>query len=157
MFRALSAFVLVFAAAACGSNQASTTALNQLPTQAPAETRAATGEPRPSATASRDPYAELPSNACGGFHLKIVNETSGFLEIDVNGAWSAKVESGATTVLTESLTLPQLPPLPWSVVIADATGDETYSTTVTGPVDQKITLTEATSTQAPYSLQAEGC
>jgi hypothetical protein len=115
-----------------------------------------TGSPAVS-RATSDSFAGLPSNACGGVHVKIVNETSGFMEVDVNGSWSTLVDAGASTVLVAGLTHPPLPAFPWSVVIADATGDETYRTTITGPVDQKITLTEASSTQAPYSLRDEGC
>src|SRR4051794_2414731 len=50
-----------------------------------------TREPQPS-----DPYAGLPSNACGGFHLKIVNDREAPVEVRINRTWTETVAAGST-------------------------------------------------------------
>jgi hypothetical protein len=105
-----------------------------------------------------NPYAGLPSNACGGFHLEIVNERATAVRITINGSWSAQLTSGATQVITIAFTQPQPPRFPWDVSIADAASNvELFRATMTGPVDQKVVLSDAGATQGPYSLTAEGC
>lgn len=113
----------------------------------------ASGLGQPSAT---DPYAGLPSNACGGFHLKIVNDRSDAAHVTINGSYSVDVAAGETRTLVQSFDVHQA--TPWEVVVKDATSNEqVYSATMLGPVDQKVTLTDTVETQAPYSLTLEGC
>ncbi|HEY7025274.1 MAG TPA: hypothetical protein VH371_09970 [Candidatus Limnocylindrales bacterium] len=112
----------------------------------------------PSAAPSNDPYAGLPSNACGGFHLKIVNDTDAAVTVHLNGTWSKQVGAGDTTVIVRMFASPEPPEFPWDVVISDAQGGQILEGTAGDtPVDQKITVTNGGATQAPYSLQDEGC
>jgi len=114
---------------------------------------------RPGCTATPDPYAGLPSNACGGFHLKVVNNTSGKVTVVINAGWSTTIDSGGGQVINEMFTQPQPPMLPWYVVIKDATGRPMFEGIAgDSPVDQKVTLTDdGAPSQAPYSLALEGC
>jgi hypothetical protein len=106
---------------------------------------------------SPNPYAGLPSNACGGFHLKVVNQTGASVVVTVNGSWSTVIAGEATLTINEGLSTPQPPQLPWQVVITDdATGKQLFSATMPGPVDQKVTLSPGGPVQTPYDL-SEDC
>ena len=115
--------------------------------------------PSARAQTSGDPYAGLPSNACGGFHLKVVNDTSGTVTVGLNDAWASTIASGANQVITYPFTQPQPPMLPWHVTIQDVNGRTLYAAVAgDSPVDQKITLTNgAAPSQAPYNIALEGC
>jgi hypothetical protein len=106
--------------------------------------------------ASSNPYAGLPSNACGGFHLKVVNQIGAAVRVVVNGSWSTVVGGEATLMINEGLSTPQPPQLPWQVVITDQAGQQLFSATMPGPVDQKVTLSSAGPVQTPYDL-SEDC
>jgi hypothetical protein len=107
---------------------------------------------------SADPYAGLPSNACGGFHLKLVNQIAASARVALNGASATEVPAGTTLTINEHVSTPQPPPLPWRVVITDVTtGTELFSATMTGPVDQKVVLSSGAPAQTAYDLQSEGC
>jgi hypothetical protein len=106
--------------------------------------------------ASPNPYAGLPSNACGGFHLKVVNQTGAAVQVVVNGSWSTVVAGEATLTINEGLSTPQPPQLPWQVVITDQAGQRLFSATMPGPVDQKVRLSPAGPVQTPYDL-SEDC
>jgi hypothetical protein len=130
------------------------------PQRSPSPSRAAAAEliasspSRPSA----DPYAGLPSNACGGFHLKLVNQMAATAHVALNGAWATEVPAGTTLTINEHVSTPQPPPLPWRVVITDVTtGTELFSAMMTGPVDQKVVLSSGAPAQTAYDLQSEGC
>ena len=114
--------------------------------------------PSARAQTSGDPYAGLPSNACGGFHLKVVNDTSGPVTIGINDAWTSTIGAGVNQVINETFTQPRLPLLPWNVVIKDVNGQSIFSG-IAGdtPVDQKVTLSDdGAPIQTPYDL-AEDC
>lgn len=107
-----------------------------------------------------NPYAGLPSNACGGFHLKVVNARTSAVTVTVNGDHSFAVGPGETVAVAEWLPPPYGLNLavPWDVVITDAqSGEQLFSTNMPGPVDQKVTLSDTAPVQTPYSLIAEGC
>ena len=114
---------------------------------------------RPSCAASANPYAGLPSNACGGFHLKVVNDTSGPVTVGINDAWTSTIAAGTNQVINELFSQPHPPTLPWYVVVKDGIGQAIFKG-IEGdtPVDQKITITQqAAPSQAPYSIAVEGC
>ncbi|MBI3750992.1 MAG: hypothetical protein HY263_04960 [Chloroflexi bacterium] len=111
----------------------------------------------PSPTGSQDPYAGLPSNACGGFHLKIVNLRDAPVRVEINGSWSAVVAGSTTFTINEGLSTPRPPQLPWQVVLSDeGTGSQLLSAAMPGPVDQKVVLGSGAPIQTPFDL-AEGC
>lgn len=103
-------------------------------------------------------YAGLPSNACGGFHLKILNESSSKVTVAINDTWHATVDAGESQVINEAFSQPQPPLLPWHVLMTDATGRSKFDGIVGDtPVDQKLTLSDdAAPVQMPYDL-SEGC
>jgi hypothetical protein len=130
----------------------------------PPAVAAATPAPSPTAGASPtptpNPYAGMPSNACGGFHLTIVNHRTSRVTVTVNGDRSFDVEAGESVAVAASLPPPYGLNLavPWDVVITDAeSGDRVFSATMSGPVDQKVTLSDTAPVQTPYSLTMEGC
>ncbi|HJW21325.1 MAG TPA: hypothetical protein VJ506_02735 [Candidatus Limnocylindrales bacterium] len=109
------------------------------------------------ASESPNQYAGLPSNACGGFHLKVVNQTGSRVQVALNGTWDTVIPDGTTLTINEGLSTPQPPQLPWQVVITDGnTGSQVFSATMPGPVDQKVTLTTEGPIQTPYDL-SEDC
>ncbi|HEX7948912.1 MAG TPA: hypothetical protein VF494_01080 [Candidatus Limnocylindrales bacterium] len=109
------------------------------------------------AGSSPNPYAGLPSNACGGFHLMVVNQTGSPVRVSVNSLWSTVIAGEATLTINEGLSTPQPPQLPWQVVITDdATGRQLFSSTMPGPVDQKVTVSPAGPVQTPYDI-SEDC
>lgn len=113
-----------------------------------------------SPTPNLDPYVGLPSNACGGFHLKVVNNRLSAVAVTVNGDHSFAVAPRETVAVAEWLPPPDGLNLavPWYVVINDAqSGEQLFSTAMRGPVDQKVTLSDSAPVQTPYSLIAEGC
>jgi len=114
--------------------------------------------PSARAQTSGDPYAGLPSNACGGFHLKVVNDTSGPVTIGINDAWTSTIGAGVNQVINETFTQPRLPLLPWNVVIKDVNGQSIFSG-IAGdtPVDQKVIISDdGAPIQTPYDL-SEDC
>lgn len=116
--------------------------------------------PQVSATPTSNEYVGLPSNACGGFHLKIVNDRTAAVTVTVNGDHAFAAGPGETVAVAEWLPPPYGLNLavPWDVVITDAqSGEELFAADMPGPVDQKITLSDAAPVQTPYSLLVEGC
>jgi len=103
-------------------------------------------------------YAGLPSNACGGFHLKILNDSSGNATISINETWQTTIQSGASEVINEAFSNPQPPLLPWHVTVTDAGGQPVFSGTLGDtPVDQKLTLSDnGPPVQMPFDL-SEDC
>lgn len=113
---------------------------------------------RPGCSSTPDPYAGLPSNACGGFHLKIVNNTSAMVTVALNGAWTTTVDGDASQVINQMFSQPHPPMLPWYVVIKDVDGRSVFEG-IAGDTsaDQKVTLTDGGAPiQTPYDLH-EGC
>jgi len=106
-----------------------------------------------------DPYAGLPSNACGGFHLKIVNDRAADVSVSLNNTFSRVIRARSAETIVEGFDVPeQLLGVPWHVVVTDkATGEQLFESTVTGPVDQKVTLSADGATQAPYDLSEDDC
>jgi hypothetical protein len=120
----------------------------------PADT---TSAPTPGTSPTRDPYAGLPSNACGGFHLKIVNDRTAPVRVTLNGDSSTVIGVQSTDTLVEAF-LPTHPLLPWDVAVTDATtGQQLFRATLPGPVDQKVTLSDGGAVQTPFDLMTEGC
>ena len=103
-------------------------------------------------------YAGLPSNACGGFHLKILNDSSGNATISINETWQTTIQSGGSQVINEAFSNPQPPLLPWHVTVTYAGRQPIFSGTLGDtPVDQKLTLSDnAPPVQMPYDL-SEDC
>ena len=107
-----------------------------------------------------NPYAGAPSNACGGFHLKVVNETNGAVTVSLNGAWTSELASGSSQVINQAFSSPRPPAPPWYVVITDASGRSIFQG-IADPgdsgADQKVILSDgAGPIQAPYDL-SEDC
>ena len=57
---------------------------------------------------------------CGGFHLRVINQTAGRINIDVNDTPAAILEPNDSKVLAQFLP-PQLPDMPWTVLITRST------------------------------------
>ena len=116
---------------------------------------APTPPPPPSTT---DPYAGLPSNACGGFHLKIVNDASASVNVTINETWHETVAPGTSNVINYAFSTPRPPEFPWHVVVtSNSTGLVMLQSTMDTPVDQKVTVSDSNADQTPYDLMAEGC
>jgi hypothetical protein len=58
--------------------------------------------------------------ACGGFHLVVVNRTSGGLIVWINEGRITDVAPEAMVEIVEMFWRPQLPSLPWDVTITRA-------------------------------------
>lgn len=70
----------------------------------------------PSAPPTTQPIG---SNACGGFHLTVVNETGERVTVTVNGQDAGAIEPAKSLTLVQWLP-PQLPVMPWTVVVGRA-------------------------------------
>ena len=57
---------------------------------------------------------------CGGFHLRVINQTAGRINIDVNDTPAAILEPDDSKILAQYLP-PQLPDMPWTVLITRST------------------------------------
>ena len=66
------------------------------------------------------PATPRPSMACGGFHLVVVNRTSGGVLVWINAARITDVAPEAMVEIVEMFWQPQLPSLPWDVQITRA-------------------------------------
>jgi hypothetical protein len=97
------------------------------------------------------------SNACGGFHLKVVNEDTDQITVTINGTYSGNVAGGASAVIVEWLP-PDKPLMPWTVVVT-STIDSTQlgSAYFTGPVDQRIIVSGGQMEYGPYDIRIEDC
>ena len=132
--------------------------LSKMPVLCPAFSCPPPEAPTPSASPTFDPYAGLPSNACGGFHLKIVNNTSSTVEVSLNDSWTTTVDAGATEVVNMMFSLPRPPSMPWHVVITNTeSGQQLFESTMEPPVDQKVTISDGGALQTPLDLMAEPC
>src|SRR5450756_2244337 len=93
---------------------------------------------------------DRPSNACGGFHLKIVNNTSSSIEVSLNDSWTTIVDAGTAEVIKESFSQPRPPTMPWHVVITNlGSGQQLFESTMDPPVDQKVTLSDGGALETP--------
>lgn len=119
---------IVVAASACGSLAAMPNA-NPTPVL-PTSTAALPTQTAPLPTGTTDPYAGLPSNACGGFHLKVVNNRRAAVRVALDAQWSTVIPAQSTDTLVEFLPPPK-PPLPWHVAITDETiGEQLFAATM---------------------------
>ena len=66
------------------------------------------------------PSVGRPTPPCGGFHLRVINQSSGTVNVDVNDTPAAVLLPGIETILAQYLP-PQLPDMPWTVVITRST------------------------------------
>jgi len=69
------------------------------------------------ACASAAPGATPP---CGGFHLRVINQTSGRINVDINDTPAVILAPNAERVLAQFIP-PQLPEMPWTVTITRST------------------------------------
>lgn len=82
-----------------------------------------------------------PSNACGGFHLDVVNQTSGRIAVSINDEPVGEVDPSSTLMLVEWLP-PQLPLMPWTVAVTRASdGNEVGSAYFERGADQQLMVT----------------
>jgi len=63
----------------------------------------------------------VPSHACGGFQLEIVNDGARPVDVSVDGAPAGRVQPGRSLTIVQYGN-PALPPMPWRVVLARAKG-----------------------------------
>jgi hypothetical protein len=98
----------------------------------------------------------MPSNACGGFHLKVVNEDTGSITVTINGSYAQMVDGGTSQTIVEWLP-PNKPLMPWTVVVTAADGTRIGSAYMTGPVDQKIIISGGQMEYGPYDIRTDGC
>jgi hypothetical protein len=97
-----------------------------------------------------------PSNACGGFHLKVVNEETASITVTINDSYTETVDGGTSQTIVEWLP-PNKPLMPWTVVVTGAAGTQIGSAYMTGPVDQKIIVSGGQMEYGPYDIRTEGC
>ena len=57
---------------------------------------------------------------CGGFHLRVINQSSGLINVDVNGTPAVVLAAGDEKILGQYLP-PQLPDMPWTVDVTKST------------------------------------
>jgi hypothetical protein len=57
---------------------------------------------------------------CGGFHLRVINQSSGLINVDVNDTPAVLLAAGDEKILGQYLP-PQLPAMPWTVVVRRST------------------------------------
>ncbi len=57
---------------------------------------------------------------CGGFHLRVINQSSGTINVDVNGTPAVVLRPSLEAVLGQYLA-PQLPAMPWTVDVTRST------------------------------------
>ena len=57
---------------------------------------------------------------CGGFHLRVINQSSGTINVDVNDTPAVVLRPSLEAVLGQYLP-PQLPAMPWTVVVTRST------------------------------------
>ena len=96
-----------------------------------------------------------PSNACGGFHLKIVNQASSSVAVTINVSYSVDVAPGSSKIISEAFP-PQPPPLPWTVTFVVEHGAQLGTIQVDGPIDQKAIVNDVGIQYGNYDLH-EGC
>jgi len=114
-------------------------------------------DPTPTPTPTRNSGVAMPSNACGGFHLRIVNDRPAAVRVTLNGEWNTVVEAQSTETLVQFFLAGQ-PVLPWDVEITDgATGQQLFTSTMPGPVDQQVTLSDDGAVQSPFDLMSDDC
>ena len=65
----------------------------------------------------------MPSNACGGFHLKVANKEPHDVTVIINGTYRVTVAAGSSETIVEFLP-PEQPLMPWTVVVTSSTGSE---------------------------------
>jgi hypothetical protein len=63
----------------------------------------------------------VPSRACGGFQLEIVNDGPRPVDVSVDGTPAGRVQPGRSLTLVQYGN-PTLPPMPWRVSVARAEG-----------------------------------
>ncbi len=97
-----------------------------------------------------------PSNACGGFHLKVVNEDSDEVTVTINGTYSETVAGGASDTIVEWLPPFPKPLMPWTVVVTrTADGTQIGSVYLAGPVDQKVIVSGGQLEYGPYDIRGD--
>jgi hypothetical protein len=75
---------------------------------------------------------------CGGFHLRVINQSSGRVNVDVNDTPAVILEPNDEKVLAQYLP-PQLPDLPWTVTITRSTdGSEIGNSHFSGGPDRDL-------------------
>jgi hypothetical protein len=149
--------VVALLVTACSSGSASPSLTLSL---APSATATATAPalsptPSPSPVVSSTPFP-LPSNACGGFHLKVVNDDLDDITVTINATYSVTVPSGASETLIEFF-LPELQPLPWTVVVTNSSGTEIGTERFTSSIDQQLTVSSGELRTEPYDISEDDC
>ena len=61
-----------------------------------------------------------PTPPCGGFHLRVINQTSGRINVDVNDTPAVILAPNDERVLAQYIP-PQLPDMPWTITITRST------------------------------------
>jgi hypothetical protein len=110
---------------------------------------------RPETTRPSRPAA---SNACGGFHLLVINDDDYAVDIDINGGNAGSVEASSQQMLVR-LFSPDLPPFPW-VVELSRTSDGVWVGTAeldVGVGDTKITVSGGQINVSNFDLASTGC
>lgn len=100
--------------------------------------------------------AAPPSNACGGFHLKILNDGTQDVLVTINASYSLTIDAGGSETIIEWHP-PSKPLMPWTVVATSSTGDELGTLSFTGPVDQKLTVARDGMSAEPYDIREDDC
>lgn len=99
-----------------------------------------------------------PSNACGGFHLLVINNDAYAVGVKINETDAGNVEANGQVMLVP-LFRPELPPFPWTVGLSRA-DDGTWVGTAgleTGVGDTKITVSGGQINVANMDLASTGC
>lgn len=99
-----------------------------------------------------------PSNACGGFHLLVVNNDAYAVDVDINGTDAGTVEPSSQTMLVQFFQ-PELPPFPWVVEVSRAADGAWVGTAEldSGVADTKITVSGGQINVMNFDLASTGC
>jgi hypothetical protein len=107
----------------------------------------------PAADPPTAPAHAVPSNACGGFHLKVVNAGTDRIGVNIKGEYLITVEAGESTTLTEWLPPQPKPPMPWTVTFSESDGRKLATIDLTGPIDQKVAVEDGQIRQEDYDIR----
>lgn len=99
-----------------------------------------------------------PSNACGGFHLLVVNNDDYAVDVKINETDAGNLEANSQVMLVP-LFRPELPPFPWAVKLSRANDGAWVGTAglETGVGDTKITVSGGEINVANMDLASTGC
>jgi hypothetical protein len=86
----------------------------------------------------------------------VVNDDLDDITVTINATYSVTVPSGASETLIEFF-LPELQPLPWTVVVTNSSGTEIGTERFTSSIDQQLTVSSGELRTEPYDISEDDC